>query len=54
MAKTEVTKTESTPKEADKLDQILSEVMALRAEIKMLKMNLLQINQLKNAGGMRV
>lgn len=41
-------------KEEDKIDQILRELAAIRADIKALKMNLLQINQLKVRMGERV
>lgn len=38
----------------DSIEVIIREIAALRADIKALKMNMLQINQLKQTGGNRV
>lgn len=40
--------------EEEKVDLILKEVQALRAEVRTLKMNMLQMNALKAGGATRV
>jgi dynactin complex subunit len=47
-------KHDESQKDDPKLDKILKEIESLRTDIKTLKMNILQINQLKAVGGGRV